>query len=101
MRASAAANRRSARCGWRAAACCNSLPQYAVVMQSRSRKKKSVRDFNQIARSIVDQATGETAATPAKKSAAKPPQPINKQDAADRDRADLEGMGQPQGQASK
>jgi hypothetical protein len=70
-------------------------------MQSRSRKKKSVRDFNQIARSIVDQATGETAATPAKKSAAKPPQPINKQDAADRDRADLEGMGQPQGQASK
>jgi hypothetical protein len=34
-------------------------------MPNRSRKKNSAKDFNQIARSIVDQATGE--APPAKK----------------------------------
>ncbi|MEX2170584.1 MAG: hypothetical protein WD851_14810 [Pirellulales bacterium] len=63
-------------------------------MPNRSRKKPDP-DFNQIARSIVDRATG------AEKPAAKPPRPKNKQDAADRDRADSEGMGQPQEQAPK
>ena len=58
-------------------------------MPNRSRKKPDP-DFNQIARSIVDRATG------AEKPAAKPPRPKNKQDAADRDRADSEGMAQPQ-----
>lgn len=36
-------------------------------MPNRSRKKKSARDFNQIARSIVDKATGNSEAAPAKK----------------------------------
>ncbi len=36
-------------------------------MLNRSRKKKPSRDFNEIARSIVDQATGEATPSPAKK----------------------------------
>lgn len=67
-------------------------------MPNRSRKKKTDRDFNQIARFIVDQATGETATTPTKK---KPARPKNKQDAADIDRAAAEGMAQPQGKPPK
>jgi len=63
-------------------------------MPNRSRKKKPARDFNQVARAIVDQATGDTTRMPAKK---KPARPKNKQDAADRDTADSEGMAQPQG----
>ena len=58
-------------------------------MPNRSRKK-SAKDFNQLARSVVDQATG---ATPPKKVAV----PVKKRDAADIDRAESEGMGQPQG----
>jgi len=67
-------------------------------MPKRSRKKPPAKDFNQIARSVVDQATGASAKP---KKPAKPPRPIKKQDAADLDRAESEGMGQPQGQASK
>ena len=67
-------------------------------MPNRSRKKQSAKDFNQLARSSVDQATGESTTRPAKK---KPARPKNKQDAADRDRADSEGMAQPQGKAPK
>jgi hypothetical protein len=66
-------------------------------MPNRSRKKKPARDFNQIARAIVDKATGETPANPATKS----PRPKNKQDAADVDRAAGEGMAQPQGKRPK
>ena len=66
-------------------------------MPNRSRKKKPARDFNQIARSIVDQATGDTAKPPTKK----PARPKNKQDATDIDRAADEGMAQPQGKPVK
>ena len=59
-------------------------------MPNRSRKKPA-KDFNQIACSIVDHATG---AKPPNK---KPPRPVKKRDAADVDRAESEGMGQPQG----
>jgi hypothetical protein len=44
-------------------------------MPNRSRKKKPARDFNQIARAIVDQATGESTPPPAKK-------PVKKKSAA-------------------
>lgn len=40
-------------------------------MPNRSRKKKPARDFNQIARAIVDQATGEPSTLPAKKAVKK------------------------------
>ena len=60
-------------------------------MPKRSRKPPK-KDFNQLARKVVDQATGVTPKKPAK-----PPRPVNKKDAADLDRADSEGMGQPQG----
>ena len=63
-------------------------------MPNRSRKKPA-KDFNQIARSIVDRATG--ASTPKKK----PPRPVKKRDAADVDRAEGEGMAQPQGLPAK
>ena len=66
-------------------------------MPNRSRKKMPARDFNQIARAVVDQATGEATAPPAKK----PARPKNKQDAADVDRAAGEGMAQPQGKRVK
>jgi hypothetical protein len=66
-------------------------------MPNRSRKKKPARDFNQIARAIVDKATGQDADPPAKK----PSRPKNKQDAADVDRAAGEGMAQPQAKPKK
>jgi hypothetical protein len=68
-------------------------------MPKRSRKKPA-KDFNQLARSIVDQATG--ASRPKKPAAnkAKPPRPKKKQDVADIDRADSEGMAQPQSMRS-
>ncbi|HEY2892910.1 MAG TPA: hypothetical protein VGJ16_01810, partial [Pirellulales bacterium] len=65
-------------------------------MPKRSRKKPA-KDFNQVARSIVDQATGSA---PKKKPApnkAKPARPAKKRDVADIERADSEGMAQPQG----
>lgn len=68
---------------------------YAYIMPNRSRKKKPARDFNQIARAVVDQATG--GATLAKN----PARPKNNQDAAAVDRAASEGMAQPQGEAPK
>jgi Rieske Fe-S protein len=80
--------------GWRFKHCFADELRHNTSMPNRSRKKKPARDFNQIARAIVDQATGETTLPPAKK---KPARPKNKQDAADRDRADSEGMAQPQG----
>jgi hypothetical protein len=58
-------------------------------MPNRSRKKAG-KDVNQIARSVVDQATGTS---PQKKL----PRPVKKRDAADVDRAESEGMAQPQG----
>ena len=61
-------------------------------MPKRSRKKPA-KDFNQIARSIVDRTTG--ASTPKKK------RPIKKQDATDIARADSEGMAQPQSMRPK
>src|SRR5437016_2863512 len=64
-------------------------------MPKRSRKNKAA-DFNQLARSIVDKATG--ASMPKKKK--KPPRPAGKRDAADVDRAASEGMAQPQGTRS-
>jgi hypothetical protein len=66
-------------------------------MPNRSRKKQSAKDFNQIARSIVDQATG----SPTTPLAKKPPRPKNKQDADDIDRAAGEGMAQPQAKRPK
>jgi len=36
-------------------------------MPNRSRKKKPAKDFNQLARAIVDKATGESTPPPAKK----------------------------------
>ena len=66
-------------------------------MPNRSRKKKPAKDFNQVARSIVDQVTG---AKPKKKPApnkAQPARPKKKRDVADIDRADSEGMAQAQG----
>jgi hypothetical protein len=65
---------------------------YTSDMPKRSRKKPA-QDFNQLARSIVDRATGTSA--PKKK------HPPKKQDAADIARADSEGMGQPQGTRPK
>jgi hypothetical protein len=65
-------------------------------MPNRSRKKPA-RDFNQIARAVVDQATGGAVAPPAKK----PARPKKTQDAADVDRAASEGMAQPQGKRPK
>ncbi|MEX2142401.1 MAG: hypothetical protein WD894_24245 [Pirellulales bacterium] len=63
-------------------------------MPNRSRKKAG-KDFKQIARSVVDQATG---ASPPQK---KLPRPVKKRDAADVDRAESEGMAQPQGMRPK
>lgn len=59
-------------------------------MPNRSRKKAG-KDFKQIAGSVVDQATG---ISPRQK---KLPRPVKKRDAADVDRAESEGMAQPQG----
>jgi hypothetical protein len=42
-------------------------------MPNRSRNKKPARDFNQIARAIVDKATGESAPPPADKPKKKNP----------------------------
>jgi hypothetical protein len=63
-------------------------------MPNRSRKKAG-KDFNPIARSVVDQATGIS--QPQKKL----PRPVKKRDAADVDRAESEGMAQPQGMQPK
>jgi hypothetical protein len=65
-------------------------------MPNRSRKKPA-KDFNQLARSIVDQATGIASKKKPAANKAKPPRPVKKQDVADIDRADSEGMAQPQG----
>jgi len=60
-------------------------------MPNRSRKTNKVGDFNPVARSTVDRATGV-----AKKKPAKPAPATTKRDAADIDRAASEGMAQPQ-----
>ena len=69
-------------------------------MPKRSRKKPA-KDFNQVARSIVDKATGVTKPTKPAANKAKPPKPKKKSDVADIERADSEGMGQAQGVAPK
>ena len=64
-------------------------------MPKRSSKQK---DTRQLARSIRDAIAPD--AEPPKKPAAnkaKPPRPVKKRDVQDIDRADSEGMGQPQG----
>ena len=64
-------------------------------MPKRSSKQK---DTQQLARSILDAVAPD--AEPAKKPAAnkaKPPRPVKKRDVQDIERADSEGMAQPQG----
>jgi hypothetical protein len=68
------------------------LTTYTSSMPNRSRKKKQA-DPVQLARRIVDQATGVS--TP--KKAVKPAKATTKKDAADIERAAGEGMAQPQG----
>jgi len=60
-------------------------------------KKQPPKDTRQLARSKIDAVA--PAAEPTKPAAnkAKPPKPVKKQDVKDIDRADDEGMGQPQG----
>jgi len=65
-------------------------------MAKRLAKKKPQSDHQQLARKVLDAIAPDAepvAKTPRKKQA----RPKNKQDAADRDRADDEGMAQPQG----
>jgi hypothetical protein len=62
-------------------------------MPKRSSKPK---DTQQLARSVLDAVVPD--AEPKKR---KPPRPAKKRDAADVDRADSEGMGQPQGRPPK
>ena len=67
-------------------------------MPKRSSKQK---DSQQLARSVLDAVVPD--AEPKKPAAnkAKPPRPKKKQDVTDIDRADSEGMGQPQGTPPK
>jgi hypothetical protein len=69
-------------------------------MPKRSRKKPA-KDFNQLARSIVDRATGMGAPKKPDAPKAKSARPKKSQDAADIARADSEGMAQPQGTRPK
>ena len=66
--------------------------RYPSGMPNRSRKPAA--DFNQLARSIVDQATGAKPKSKPAPNKAKPARPKKKQDV---ERADSEGMAQPQG----
>jgi hypothetical protein len=62
------------------------------------RSSKPQKDTQQLARSVLDAIAPD--AEPPKKPAAnkaKPPRPVKKRDVQDIDRADSEGMGQPQG----
>jgi hypothetical protein len=71
------------------------------IMPKRSTKKPTKKppqkDMRQLARPIRDAVV--PAAVPTKPAAnkARPPRPVKKQDVKDIDRADSEGMGQPQG----
>ena len=65
-------------------------------MPKRSRKP-AAKDFNQIARSIVDQATGASKSVKPAPNKAKPPKPKKTKVVQDIERADSEGMAQPQG----
>ena|ERR1700736_5410972 len=67
-------------------------------MPTRSSKPPKQKDTQQLARSILDQIAPD--AEP-QKPKAKPPRPPKKQDAADVDRAESEGMAQPQSQRPK
>jgi hypothetical protein len=69
-------------------------------MPKRSRKKPAP-DFNQVARSIVDKATGVSKAVKPAPNKAKPPKPKKTKDVQDIERADSEGMAQPQGLPAK
>ena len=68
---------------------------YASSMAKRPSRKKQP-DHQQLARKVLD-AVAPDAEPEAKKLRKKPARPKNNQDAADRDRADDEGMAQPQG----
>jgi hypothetical protein len=65
-------------------------------MPNRSRKP-AAKDFNQIARSVVDRATGTPKPVKPAPNKAKPPKPVKAKDVQDIERADSEGMAQPQG----
>ncbi len=70
-------------------------------MPKRSSKTPKQKDTQQLARSILDAVAPD--AEPKKPAAnkAKPPRPGKKRDVTDIDRADSEGMGQPQGVPEK
>ena len=63
---------------------------------AKKRTTKKQPDHQQLARKVLD-AIAPDAEPKAKTPRKKPARPKNEQDAADRDRADSEGMGQPQG----
>lgn len=65
-------------------------------MAKRPVKKKRQPDYQQVARKILD-AVAPDAEPKVIKPAKKPPAPKRKQDAADVERAEGEGMAQPQG----
>jgi len=71
-------------------------------MPKRSSKKPPVKkprqkDTQQLARSVLDAVAPDAEPTKPAANKAKPPRPAKRQDAKDIDRADSEGMGQPQG----
>ena len=75
--------------------CKSQVREYTSGMPKRSSKQK---DTRQLARPVLGAIAPD--AEPPKKPAAnkaKPPRPVKKRDDQDIDRADSEGMGQPQG----
>ena len=68
---------------------------YASSMAKRPVKKKRQPDYQELARKVLE-AVAPDAEPKAIKPAKTPPRPKGKQDAADIDRADGEGMAQPQ-----
>lgn len=62
------------------------------------RKKIAGYDPQQLARKVLDTVVPDAAVKPAPNKA-KPPRPVKKRDVQDIDRADSEGMAQPQGMA--
>ncbi len=67
-------------------------------MPKRSSKPPKQKDTQQLARSVLDRIAPDAEPQTPKK---KPPRPVKKQDATDLDRADSEGMAQPQGKRPK
>ena len=69
---------------------------YHFLMAKKPVKKKRQPDYQQLARKVLD-VIAPDAEPKAIKPAKKPPVPKRKQDAADVERAEGEGMAQPQG----